>query len=85
MRLWFKVIKEHRTVREYVYEKDERLTYSHFFTYLTDACPEIDVPTPVLLKAHIMDFAKFKHVKFKKKDFVEDIDFDWLWVENIDI
>lgn len=85
MRLWVKTVKENRTVKQLTYEKDERLTYSHFFKYMAEICPELDAPTPVILKPHIMDFAKFKHVKFKQKDFVEQIDFDYLWVENVDI
>lgn len=84
MRIWAKVIKEYHTVKELTYEKEERLTYSHFLNYLMDICGELDIPTPVLLKPHIMDFAKFKHVKFREKDFVEPVDFDFLWVEYID-
>ncbi len=84
MKIWARVLKEHKAIRETVYERSERLTYSHFFTYLSDVCDELDVPTPVLLKPHIMDFAKFRHVKFKPKDFVESVDFDVLWLENID-
>lgn len=84
MKIWAKIIKEHKTIKQYVYEKEERLTYSHFFSYMADICSELDVPTPVLLKAHIMDFAKFRHVKFKAKDFIEITDFDVLWIENIE-
>lgn len=84
MRIWAKIIKDYRTVREYTYEKEEKLTYSHLLNYLMDICSELDAPTPVLLKPHLMDFAKFRHVKFKAKDFVEPIEFDWLWIENID-
>lgn len=84
MRIWVKIVKEQRTVRQITYEREEKLTYSHLLSYLMDICHELDVPTPVLLKPHVMDFAKFRHVKFKENDFVEPIDFDFLWIENID-
>ena len=61
----------------------EKLTYSHFFNYLADICRELDVPTPVLLKTHIFNFAKFNHVRFYPRDFVEGVDFDYLLLENI--
>jgi len=69
--------------QQFVYENPERLTYSHFFDYLTDICHELDIPTPVLLKTHIFNFAKFNHVKFVRRDFVESLDYDQLFLENI--
>jgi hypothetical protein len=83
MRLWGKVMQGDKIIRQWVLEKDERLTYSHFFDYLSELCAELDIPTPVLLKTHIMQFAKFRHVKFIPRDFVDNVDFDKLWVENI--
>ena len=69
--------------KQIVYERDEKLTYSQFFVYLSEICQELDVPTPVLLKTHIFNFAKFHHVKFTKKDFVEFFPFDQLFLENL--
>ena len=59
------------------------MTYSHFFEYLSDICHELDVPTPVLLKTHVFNFAKFNHVKFVPRDFVETFEYDQLFLENI--
>lgn len=83
MRLWAKVMKGDKIMRQFVLQKDERVTYSHFFDYLSEICNELDIPTPVLLKTHVMQFAKFRHVKFIARDFVDNIDFDKLWIENI--
>ena len=83
-KIWAKVMREGKIVRQYVYENDrEKLTWSHFFEYLTDISRETDVPTPVLLKSHIMTFAKFNHVRFYPRDFMEEVDFDYLLLENI--
>ena len=71
------------SLRALVLEKDERLTYSRFFDYLTEICQALDIPTPVLMKTHIFNFAKFNHVNFLPRDFVESFDYDRLVLENI--
>ena len=82
-RIWAKVIKDGHIVGQMTYEKEERFTYSAFFTYLADICDALDVPTPVLLKPHIFNYAKFNHVIFRKPDFMEEVPFDRLVLENI--
>ena len=74
MKIWAKLITDGKIKQQFVYENPERLTYSHFFDYLTDICHELDIPTPVLLKTHIFNFAKFNHVKFVQRDFVESLE-----------
>ena len=83
MKIWAKLITDGKIQKQFVYEKQERLTYSRFFDYLSDICHELDIPTPVLLKTHIFNFAKFNHVKFIPRDFVESLDYDQLYLENI--
>lgn len=82
-RIWAKLVKDGKIVRQFVYEGEEKLTYSHFLIYLFDICRELDCATPVLLKTHIFNFAKFNHVRFLRRDFVEGVDFDYLLLENI--
>ena len=69
--------------KQIVYENPEQLTYSHFYDYLVEICQRLDIPTPVLTKTHIFNFAKFNHVKFTARDFVESISCDHLFLENI--
>ena len=83
MKIWAKLITNGKIKKQFVYEKEERLTYSRFFDYLADICHELDIPTPVLLKTHIFNFAKFNHVKFTSRDFIEEFDYDQLFLENI--
>lgn len=84
VKIWAKVLRDGKIQRQFVYERsDEKLTYSHFFCYLSDICSALDLPTPVLLKAHILNFAKFNHVRFLRRDFLEEVDFDYLLLENI--
>ena len=83
MRIWAKLMTDGHIKKDFVYENDEKLTYSHFFDYLTDICAALDIPTPVLMKTHIFNFAKFNHVKFLKRDFVDSLDCDYLFIENL--
>lgn len=83
MRIWVKLMTEGKIKKQYVYENEEKLTYSHFFDYLTDICQAMDIPTPVVTKVHIFNFAKFNHVKFTGRDFVESLGYDCLFLENI--
>ena len=81
-RIWGKVLKDGHIVRQVTYEREEKFSYSRFFSYLTDICDALDVPTPVLLKPHIFNYAKFNHVIFRPSDFMEDVPFDRLVLEN---
>ena len=83
MRIWAKVRVEGKIQKQYVYARNEELVYSKFFEYISEICTALDVPTPVLVKAHIFNFAKFNHVKFIASDFVESIPFDHLFLENL--
>ena len=83
MRIWAKLITDGKIKKQYVYEKDERLTYSHFFDYVTDMCQALDIPTPVVMKTHIFNFAKFNRVKFLPRDFVDGLEYDHFFIENL--
>ena len=83
MRIWAKLMTDGHLKKQLVYEIPEKLTYSHFFEYLTDICHELDIPTPVLTKTHIFNYANFNHVKFPARDFVEHLGYDYLFLENI--
>ena len=82
-RIWGKVIKDGHIIRQTTYEREEKFTYAHFFNYVADICDALDVPTPVLLKTSIFNYAKFNHVIFRPSDFMEDVPFDRLVLENI--
>ena len=82
IRIWAKIIKNGKIVKQYVYEREGLTDYSLFFDYVKDVCEALDVPTPVLIKTHLFNYAKYNNVKFKQDDFVERINFDKLVLEN---
>jgi hypothetical protein len=83
MKIWAKLLIDGKIKKQIVYERKEKITYSHFFDYLTEMCQTLDIPTPVLMKTHIFNFEKFNQVKFTSRDFVETFSYDALWLENI--
>lgn len=82
IRIWAKVMIKDKIVKQFVLEKLESMDYSSFFDYLREICETLDIPTPVLIKTHLFNYAKYNNVKFTKADFVEKIDFDKLVLEN---
>ncbi len=81
--IWAKVIVDQKIVRQTVYKNDAPYRHHEFFSYAADICYALDIPTPVVLKSHIVNFAKFNHVKFAPRDFLETVDFDALLFERI--
>lgn len=82
-KIWSKIIIEGKIEKQIVYENEGRYVHHEFFDYVSEICYRLDVPTPVILKNHVVNFAKFNHVKFTAKDFIEGIDFDSLYLERI--
>ena len=82
IRIWAKVVKKDKILKQTVFEKEGTTDYAEFFDYLRAICETLDVPTPVLIKTHLFNYAKYNSVKFYQPDFVEPISFDKLVLEN---
>ena len=82
IRIWAKVMKKGKIIKQYMLERTETMDYSEFFSYLREICENLDVPTPVLIKTHLFNYAKYNNVRFTKDDFIEPISFDKLVLEN---
>ncbi len=82
IRIWAKVMKKDKILKQYMFEQTTQMDYSEFFSYLKDICENLDIATPVLIKTHLFNFAKYNVVRFSQSDFVEQIPFDKLVLEN---
>ncbi|MCD7728364.1 MAG: hypothetical protein LUI60_00400 [Clostridia bacterium] len=82
-KIWARIEKEHKIVKQITYESDRKFAWGEFFNYLADICEELDCATPILLKTHIFSYAKFNRVRFLPRDFAETVNFDYLVLENI--
>ncbi len=83
VKIWIKLIKDDKIIKDTVVEKNEQFDYASFADYLTEGLFPLDEPTPVVIKNHIFDFAKFHVVRFRPSDFVESVEFDYMWVEDL--
>lgn len=75
-------MKNGKIMKQFVYEREGTTDYSIFFEYVRDICEALDIPTPVLIKPHLFNYAKYNTVRFTADDFVEKTDFDKLVLEN---
>ncbi len=82
VRIWAKVMKKDKILKQYMFENTAEMDYSEFFSYLKDICENLDIATPVLIKTHLFNYAKYNVVRFTQSDFVEQISFDKLVLEN---
>ncbi len=82
IRIWAKVMKKDKILNQYMFEKFDEMDYSEFFSYLKEICENLDIATPVLIKTHLFNYAKYNVVRFTQSDFVEQISFDKLVLEN---
>lgn len=85
VRIWAKVMKKDKILKQFMFEKDGQIDYSEFFDYLRDICENLDIATPVLIKTHLFNYAKYNNVRFTASDFVEQINFDKLVLENANL
>ena len=83
VKIWIKVIKDDKIVKDVVVERDEKFDYASFSDYLTEGLYFLDESTPVVIKNHLFSFAKYNAVRFLPTDFLEPVGFDCVWVENL--
>lgn len=83
VKLWIRTFKDDKMQKQTVVERDEKFYYSLFDEYLTEGCYALDEATPVIIKQHIMNFAKYRMTVFKPSDFIESVSFDRMVVENL--
>ncbi len=83
MKVWAKVLTEHRIMNETVREfSSARPSDLEGWSVLLHAlCQDLDLARPVLLNKHMNDLARFSRVVFKKADFIEAVDFDAFEIE----
>ena len=74
IKVWGKVIIDEKVVKHSVVSVEP--SECTFFDMIKQLCENLDIPTPVLLNKHLLDFNKFSMTVFKPVDFVEQANFD---------
>ena len=84
-RLWGKILKDNRMLRDTVAEIDTADTRTHkIFSALEEICYTFDLGKPIWLESNIAEFKRHKKTRFSQDNFVEAIDFDYLEIHIIE-
>ena len=84
-RIWGKIFKENRLVKDTIIVDDTDKTRTHkVFAALEAVCIEFDLGQPLWLDVTIRDFKKHAKARFTQDAFMEPIDFDYLELHIIE-
>ena len=85
MRLWGKIVKDGRVLRDIVIENNKEDTRTHkVMDALNDICYQFDLSQPIWLDANITQFQRHKKTQFKQDSFIEAIEFDFLEISVLE-
>ena len=84
-RLWGKMFKENRLIKDTVICNDSQDTRTHkIFDALDKICYEFDLGKPIWLDASVTEFRKHRKARFRQDSFIEQIDFDYLEIQVLE-
>lgn len=84
-RLWGKVYKDNRLVKDTVICDNSNDTRTHkIFHALDEICHEFDLSSPIWLDSTIAEFKKHDKARFYQDNFVDSIEFDYLEIHVIE-
>lgn len=84
-RLWGKILKDNRLLRDTVICNDSDDTRTHkIFHALDEICYEFDLSKPIWLDSNIAEFKKHDKTRFRSDNFVDSIEFDFLEIQIIE-
>lgn len=85
MRIWFKLIKDNRMLKDVSITDESDDTRTHkIFHALDKICYDFDLSKPIWLDTTIADFKRHAKARFYQDSFIEEIDFDYLEIEVIE-
>lgn len=85
MRIWFKIWKSNRLIKDTVITDESDDTRTHkIFRALEEVCYEFDLSKPIWLDATVEEFKRHGKARFYQDNFVEGIDFDFLEIHVIE-
>jgi hypothetical protein len=84
-RLWGKIFKDNRLIKDTVVTNDTAITRTHkILEALESICIEFDLSKPIWLKVNISEFKARGKTRFYPDSFIESIDFDYLEIQIIE-
>ena len=84
-RLWAKIMKENRLLKDTVICDDSNDNRTHkVFHALDEIVYQFDLGKPIWLDATVNEFKKHDKARFYQDNFIETIDFDFLEIHVIE-
>ncbi len=85
MRIWGKIWKDNRLVRDAVITDESDDTRTHkIFHALDELCLTFDLGKPIWLDATIREFKRHSKARFYQDSFIEEIEFDYLEIQVLE-
>lgn len=79
MRIWAKIFRDNRMLRDTVVKDNSDDTRTHkVFRALEDVCRQFDLGQPIWLDKNIAEFKRHSKTRFYQDSFIEHIEFDYL-------
>ena len=84
-RLWGKIFKDNRMLKDAVITDDSVDTRTHkVFRSLEELCLEFDLSKPIWLEKTVTDFKRHDKARFYADSFIDSVDFDFLEIHVIE-
>ncbi|TCL61206.1 hypothetical protein EDD76_101303 [Kineothrix alysoides] len=84
-RLWAKIFKDNRQLRDTVICDDSQDSRTHkIFHAMDEIVYQFDLGKPIWLDSTVQEFKRHDKVRFTQDNFIETIDFDYLEIHVIE-
>ena len=85
-RLWAKIFKDNRMLQDLTICDDsrEKNRTKKVFDAVDEVCYAFDLSRPIWLDSNIKEFQRVDKTRFRKDNFIDDIDFDFLEIHVIE-
>ena len=84
-RLWGKLCKDNKIIRDITVEDDSEETRTHkVFAAVTAICLDFDLPEPIWLSSNVSEFRRLSRTRFGQDSFIEAVPFDYLEIRVIE-
>jgi hypothetical protein len=81
MKIWVKLYKNEKIYNSLTFKMTTPLNRQNYEKDLHSICEELDLSTPITLSSHFSHFLNFNISKYLPRDFIEQIDFDFMTLE----
>ncbi len=83
MKLWAKIIQDHKIINDTILETDLELTFPSYLDILNEVAYKLDIPSPLYLKSDFKHLRSYGIQRYRQTSFVEEIRFDYLEIERL--